>query len=86
MPGTRELWSLLVQMGEADKLHPGSLDRSVNDGTWKEIVTGAHLMNPGPPRNGWMEMSINLLSLTSMMSFLTNRDYHPEANVETEQR
>lgn len=39
------------------------------------------------PRNssdGWMEMNINLLSLSAMMSFLTNHEHHPEANLETE--
>jgi hypothetical protein len=36
--------------------------------------------------NGWMEVNINLLSLALMMSFLTNRELYPEANLETEQR
>lgn len=40
------------------------------------------------PRNssdGWMEVNINLFLLTAMMSFLTNHEHHPEANLETEQ-
>lgn len=39
------------------------------------------------PRNssdGWMEVNINLFLLTAMMSFLTNHEHHPEANLETE--
>lgn len=58
----------------------------MNYGKWREIVTGAQLMNPGSPvMDGWVEMNINLVSPTAMMSFLTNREHHPETNLETEQ-
>lgn len=37
-----------------------------------------------PVMGGQMETNINLLSLTPVMSFLTNHKHHPEANLETE--
>lgn len=70
MLGTRGLFSLPVKTGETDKLNSASLEPWVNYGKWRAIVTGAQLMNPGPPvMDGWMEMNINLLSLAPMMSF-----------------
>lgn len=57
----------------------------MNYGAWWETVPGAHVMNPGLlVMDGWMGVNINLLSLTLMMSFLTSRELHPEANLETE--
>lgn len=36
----------------------------MNYGTWREIVLGTHVMNPGSlVMDGWMEVNINLLSL-----------------------
>lgn len=57
----------------------------MNYGAWWETMPGAHVMNPGLlVMDGWMGVNINLLSLTLMMSFLTSRELHPEANLETE--
>lgn len=59
----------------------------MNYGKWRVVVPGAHVMKPGSPvMDGWMEENINPLSLALMMSFLTNRELHPEANLKTELR